>query len=243
MTIAALYDIHGNLPALEAVVAELRRETIERVVVGGDVMPGPMPRECLTLLRRLEWPVEFIVGNGDLAALDERAGRVSGAPEAWRDSIRWCGHQLSDEETRFVEAWPVTLRHDAALFCHATPRDVNEIFTAGTDDAKLRPIFDAAGANLVVCGHTHMQFDRMVGSTRVVNAGSVGMPFGRRGADWLLVGERIELRHTDYDLETSVARVRATLDPGAEEFALRYLLDPPSADFIRAAFAKVELTA
>jgi putative phosphoesterase len=243
MTVAALYDIHGNLPALEAVVAALRQESIERIVVGGDVMPGPMPRECLTLLRRLEWPVEFIVGNGDRAALDERAGRVSGAPESWRDSIRWCGRQLSDEETRFVESWPVTLRHDMTLFCHATPRDVNEIFSVRTSEEKLRPIFEAAAANLVVCGHTHMQFDRMVGSTRVVNAGSVGMPFGRRGADWLLLGERVELRHTDYDIETSVERLRETLDPGAEDFALRYLLDPPSADFILATYAKAELTA
>ena len=90
----------------------------------------------------------------------------------------------------------------SVLFCHATPRDDNEIFTSRTAETILLPIFDAANADVVVCGHTHMQFDRMVGKTPVVNAGSIGMPFGTPGAHWLLLGPEIELRHTNYDERT-----------------------------------------
>jgi diadenosine tetraphosphatase ApaH/serine/threonine PP2A family protein phosphatase len=81
---------------------------------------------------------------------------------------------------------------------------------------------------VVVCGHTHMQFDRMIGTTRVVNAGSVGMPFGEPGAYWLLLGPDVELRHTSYDLKRAAERIRQTDYPQAEDFAARYVLQPPS---------------
>jgi predicted phosphodiesterase len=242
LKIAALYDIHGNLPALEAVVAELRQAGVDQVVVGGDVLPGPMCRDCLTLLRRLEWPVQFIMGNGDEASLDERAGKPGCAPAAFRESIRWCGEQLTDEEARFAGRWPMTLRIGDVLFCHATPRDLKEIFTARTDEAKLRPVFEPANASTVVCGHTHMQFDRAVGATRVLNAGSVGMPFGAPGAYWLLLGDSIELRRTEYDLAAAAARILESRYPLAGEFADRNVLDPPSAEFILDSYAKNELT-
>ena len=86
------------------------------------------------------------------------------------------------------------------LFCHATPRNDNEIFTRLTPEEHLLPIFARLNADIVVLGHTHMQFDRMVGTVRVVNAGSVGMSFGEPGADWLLLGPDVQLRHTRYDL-------------------------------------------
>ena len=115
------------------------------------------------------------------------------------------------------------------LFCHATPRHENEIFTRLTPEERLLPVFEGLDVPLVVCGHTHMQFDRMIGRTRVVNAGSVGMPFGEPGADWLLLGPNIEieLRHTCYDLTRAAERMRAT--PYPEDFAARYVLQPPSA--------------
>jgi predicted phosphodiesterase len=83
------------------------------------------------------------------------------------------------------------------LFCHATPRNDNEIFTRLTAEERLLPVFGEAQGELVVCGHTHMQFDRMVGKTRVVNAGSGGMPFSDPGAEWPLLGPEIQLRHTN----------------------------------------------
>ena len=114
------------------------------------------------------------------------------------------------------------------LFCHATPRSDTELFTRVTDEHQLRPVFDAIASDVVVCGHTHMQFDRMVGARRVINAGSVGMPFGEPGACWLLLGADIELRRTSYDLADAARRVRATRYPQAEEFAPRNVLDRPT---------------
>ena len=246
MRIAALYDIHGNLPALEAVLEDLRRASVDRVVVGGDVLPGPMARESLERLLELDVPTGFIVGNGEVAALAERAGRPSGVPEQFRDVVRWSGEQLRPEHERAIAAWPKTLRVEIAeigrvLFCHATPRNEHEIFTRSTAEERLRPIFDAADAALVVCGHTHMPFDRTVGRTRVVNAGSVGMPFGRTGADWLLIGPGVEPRHTEYDLARAAGRIRATAYPKAEDFAARHVLQSPSEEQMLAAYAQAEL--
>jgi diadenosine tetraphosphatase ApaH/serine/threonine PP2A family protein phosphatase len=127
------------------------------------------------------------------------------------------------------------------LFCHATPRSDDEIFTRLTAENRLVPIFEGLDVPLDVCGHTHMQFDRAVGVTRVVNAGSVGMPFGEVGAYWLLLDPDVVLRHTPYDLSHAAARIRSTSYPRADEFAQRNVLQPPSEDEILALYSGVEL--
>jgi len=247
MPIAALYDIHGNLPALEAVLEEIQQLKIDRVVVGGDVLPGPMPRETLECLLNLDIPVDFIYGNGEVAVLEQMAGRDPAAvPEQHRPIIRWTAQQLDPNLQRSIGAWPRTIRFEVSglgevLFCHATPRNENECFTRLTLEDKLLPVFDAVNASMVVCGHTHMQFDRMVGKVRVVNAGSVGMPFGNAGADWLLLGPHVELRHTPYDLENAAARIRATSYPQAQDFAANNVLQPPAEAKMLELFTRVEL--
>jgi predicted phosphodiesterase len=243
---AALYDIHGNLPALEAVLREVRREAVDLVVVGGDVLPGPMPRETIDALCELEIPVRFIHGNGERAVLDELAGRESGVPEAYREMMRWVGRQLCPADERLLAGWPGTLRLaidglGEVLFCHATPRNDTEIFTRLTPEERLLPVFAGVGVPLVVCGHTHMPFDRTVGEIRVVNAGSVGMPFGEPGADWLLLGPGVEWRHTSYDLAAAAERIRATEYPQAEDFAARNVLQPPTQDAMLAIFSRGEV--
>jgi putative phosphoesterase len=248
--VAALYDIHGNLPALEAVLGEVRRERVDAIVVGGDVLPGPMPRECLAALQALTCPVHYIRGNGDREVAAQFQGIVTPwferAREEWRVPVRWTAQQLSKEEGELVATWPLTLKLTIdglgeVLFCHGTPRDDNECFTRLTPESALLPILQAAGAKVVVCGHTHMQFDRKVGDVRVVNAGSLGMPFGEPGADWLMLGPAVELRHTNYDLENAAARVRATSYPQAEEFAEKNILRPPAAEPMLEAFTKAGL--
>ena len=256
MRVAALYDIHGNLPALEAVLEDVRNTGVDRIVVGGDVIPGPMPRETLTLLLGLEVPVQFIYGNGELAVLaqiaakDSKAvtywGTVSGEPlpEPLQEVLRWTGLQLRSDHEEILRAWPGTFEVDLpgmgkVLFCHGTPRSETEGFTRLTPEDCLLPVFQGLAARLVVCGHTHMQFDRMVGATRVVNAGSVGMPFGRPGADWLLLSGNIQLQHTSYDLASAADRVRATQYPQAEEFAARSILEPPSEEEMVRAFTNI----
>jgi predicted phosphodiesterase len=240
--VAALYDIHGNLPALEAVLRDVRAAGVERVVVGGDVLPGPMPSESLACLQDLDIPVQFIQGNGDREVI----APTGTLPEAYLETMRWNAGQLSAEDVRQIAGWPSTerVRIDGigeVLFCHATPRNDLEIFTRLTPDEALLPIFEGLGVPLAVCGHTHMQFDRTIGTVRVINAGSVGMPFGEPGAYWLLLGPGVELRRTPYDLEAAAERIRATKYPTAEEFAARNVLQPPSEQDILAAFTNVGL--
>jgi predicted phosphodiesterase len=231
--VAALYDIHGNLPALEAVLDDVRSAGVDQIVVGGDVVPGPMPRETLACLRALEIPTQFIHGNCEVAALAELAGRSSGVPEPFRSLVQWSGEQLDEDQRDALAAWPRTIAIDieglgAVLFCHGTPRDENEIFTRVTPDERILPAFTGVTSSLVVGGHTHMQFDRTIGNLRVVNAGSVGMPFGDPGAYWLLLGPRVDFRHTSYDLDAAAARIRASAYPQAEQFAANELLHPRS---------------
>jgi len=247
MRVAAVYDIHGNLPALDAVLEDIRRAHVDHIVVGGDVVPGPMPRETLDRLLGLEIETVFIQGNGDREIVATRRGMLTGAvPERFRGMMRWVADELTPDDEQLLAGWPPTTRLvipglGDVLFCHATPRNDTDIFTRETPEERLLPIFERAEADVVVCGHTHMQFDRTVGSVRVVNAGSVGMPFEEPGAYWLLAGPTIELRRTAYDLEAAAARVRQTRYPDAEEFADRNILRSPTAADTLAAFAKVDL--
>lgn len=247
MRIAALYDIHGNLPGLEAVLKEVRRERVDQIVIGGDVVPGPMPRETLACLLALGLPVSFIKGNGEDAVLAHRAGKPRDTlPEQAREPVRWTAEQLHAEEANVLAAWPNTIAFEVdgigeVLFCHATPRNNTEIFTRLTAEDRLLPVFAGVNASLVVCGHTHMQFDRMIGNVRVLNAGSVGMPFGEPGAYWLLLDSKVELRHTTYDFALAAEGIRATQYPQAENFATRNVLAPSSEADMLAAFAKAEL--
>ncbi len=168
-------------------------------------------------------------------------------PEYFREALKWNAAQLGTGDQHVIDGWPLTLRAHVdgigdVLFCHATPRNDTEIFTRATPAEKLLPIFEPLGAALAVCGHVHMQFDRTIGHTRIVNAGSVGMPFQDPGAYWLLPGRGVELRRTDYDLRAAADLVRATAYPHAEEFATKSILQPPPEPLMIELFAKAELT-
>jgi len=250
MRVAAIYDIHGNLPALEAVLQDIRQARVDQILVGGDVVPGPMPNETIQCLLDLKIPVQFIQGNGDREVIAHMTGRETdwfrGAPEKWREPVRSSAQQLHAEHARLLAAWPKTLSLEMpglgqVLFCHATPRNDTEMFTRLTPEAVLGPVFAGVDSPVVVCGHTHMQFDRRVGKTRVVNAGSVGMPFADPGAYWLLLGPDLQLRRTQYDLAKAADRIRQTPYPQAEAFAAHSVLKPPSEEESLKAFARVEI--
>lgn len=246
MRVAALYDIHGNLPALEAVLTDVKAARVDQIVIGGDVIPGPMPRECLDRVLALDVPARFIIGNGDRETVAANRGTMSSMiPPAFREAMEWNGKQLGVDDEKMIDAWPLMERLSIdgvgdVVFCHATARNDTEIFTSATDAAKLAPLFDPLRAALVVCGHTHIQFDRHIGATRVVNAGSVGMPFQKPGAYWLLIGPKVELRCTRYDLQDAAARVRATAYPLADDFAGRILNGADEAE-TTAKFSAAEL--
>jgi putative phosphoesterase len=250
MRVAAIYDIHANLPALEAVLEDIRQEKVDQIVVGGDVLPGPMPRETIDCLLGLDVPVQFIHGNGDREVLAQMRGTETewyrAAPEQWREPVRWTAQQLHAEDEKLLAKWPETLRVQISglgevLFCHATPRNDTEIFTRLTPEERLSPILKGLDVSMVICGHTHMQFDRTIGAIRVLNAGSVGMPFGEPGAYWLLLGPSVELRRTRYDLAKAAERIRGTRYPQARDFAERNILQPPPEEKTLEAFARVEL--
>ena len=259
MRVAALYDIHGNLPALEAVLQDVRQAGVDQIVVGGDVVPGPMVRETLRRLLDLDLPTHFIHGNGELAILAQMAGARTGSVTYWGTTsgarppenvveiYRWTAAQLQPEFEPVLARWPKTLQLEIdglgqVLFCHSTPRSETEAFTRLTAEDRLLPLFEPLQVAVVVCGHTHMQFDRRVGRTRVVNAGSVGAPFGEPGAYWLLLGPDVQLRRTAYDFAAAAERIRDTGYPQAEEFAVQSVLAPPSEETMLEVFAPFELS-
>ncbi|MBA2615524.1 MAG: metallophosphoesterase family protein [Actinobacteria bacterium] len=228
-TVAALYDIHGVLPALEAVLAEPDVRWADLVLVGGDAVMGPFPAETLEALVGLGERALFVRGNTD---------RVLGelpADDPWAERNAWVCAELGDEATAAVTAWPESLAVEIdglgqTLFCHGSPRSDTEILTRATPPERLAPILAEVREPVVVCGHTHVQFDRRFEGTRLVNAGSLGMPYeGETGARWALLGPDVELRRTSYDVEAAANRVRASGLPGADEFAEEYVLSSHSA--------------
>ncbi len=233
MRIAALADIHGNLPALEAVLEEVRGAAPDLVVVCGDVASGPMPAQTIRLLRGLS-DVRFVSGNADrglVEAFDHQSG-----PEWSGPFGEWCSRQISRDDRNFLAAFEATVLVEdveglgRVLFCHGSPRSDVEIMTAETPDERIRAFTGGLDVDAVICGHTHMQFDRRVDRFRVVNPGSVGMPYGEAGAFWAVLGPDVEMRRTMYDREAAVTRIRALDWPGAEDFARENVLTVPSTE-------------
>jgi len=200
LRVAALYDAHGNLPALDAVLAELDADVI---LVGGDFVAGPWPAETLERLRGLDGDVRYIRGNADRELTEPPKPQVEAGPP--QEVLEWVRERLSDEQLAFLTKLPLTDSVEVdglgrVLFCHATPRDDNEILTRISPDQRWRRALAGVEADVIVCGHTHVQFDRRVDQLRIVNAGSVGMPYeDRPGAYWALVGAEVELRRTEYE--------------------------------------------
>jgi predicted phosphodiesterase len=196
--VAALYDIHGNLPALEAVLAEVEALGVDAVVVGGDVAAGPMPRETLEVLHARR-DARFIRGNADR---ELAVGAPEPAGEAARPAWSWLTDHLDDEQREWLAGLDLSLTVDveglgAVLFCHGSPRSDEEIITRLSPDERVAPMLTDVAEPVVVCGHTHVQFDRPIDGRRIVNAGSVGMPYqDRPGAYWALLSDVVDLRRT-----------------------------------------------
>jgi putative phosphoesterase len=230
MRVAALADIHGNLPALEAVLSELAHEDVDLLVVCGDVASGPLPAESVDVLRALP-NARFVRGNADRGLVIAFDGEK--LPKWPGPAADWCASQLAREQRDFLASFSdtVAIQIDGlgrVLFCHGSPRSDEEVMTAETPDERLREVTAGVDADVIVCGHTHMPFDRMAGGVRVINPGSVGMPYGEPGAFWALLGPHIEFRRTDYDREAAAERIRRSSWPGADEFARENVVSVPS---------------
>jgi putative phosphoesterase len=235
VTVAALADIHGNLPALEAVLADPAFARADVVVIGGDVVAGPMPAEVLDRLAGIELPIRWVRGNADrevVASFDRGDTDPSAHPDDPPARVdAFAAGRLSRAQRDLLAGFEEVVSLEGALFCHGSPRDDNEIITALTPPERLAPMLEGVADALVVCGHTHHQFDLRAGEQRVVNAGSVGMPYeGAAAAFWLLVEDgEPEFRRTDLDIDAVAAAIRASDYPDAEDLIETCLVEPVSA--------------
>ena len=238
MRVAAISDIHGNLPALQAVLADLEHEEIDGIVVAGDTISGPWPVEVFDVVARLG--ADVVRGNADREVIQrsEQFGQL--AP--------WCADLLGDERIEAAAAWPLTLDLEVeglgrVLVCHSTPVSDDPIYTRITPEEELLTLLGDVDADVVLCGHTHMQYDRRLSSgRRVVNPGSVGLPYeGSPGAYWALLGPGVAWRRTEYEVEATVAAIRGLGAP-VDQQLLAYLVDPPSPEDTTAYFESLRGT-
>lgn len=229
MAVAVLSDIHGVLPALDAVLAEPDVRDADRIVLTGDIAAGPQPTQVLDRLTGLGDRVVWVRGNCERELVDLARDPSRAVPF---EISRYAADQLSPDHVALLDALPhpVTLEVDGfgpVLFCHGTPRDDDEIVLVDTRLERWADVFADVPDDVrtIVCGHTHMPFVRLVDRRLVVNAGSVGMSYGGLGADWVLLDRGAVVVHsTRYDVEAARAAVRATCDyPDIDEWTDEYL--------------------
>ena len=207
MRIAALYDIHGNLPALESALSDVVLASVDAIVVGGDVAEGPQPAETLDLLEAVDIPLRWLRGNCD------------------REPSEWVTERLDKRRLEWLTTLPPTDRITVlglgpVLFCHGSPQSDEDIVTAVSDPDRVTPMLAGVDEAIVVSGHTHVQFDRSVAGHRLINAGSIGMPYqGVAGqAFWTLLGPGVEPRNSAYSAGVFASTLRSTGYPNPEWF-------------------------
>jgi len=228
-SVAAFYDVHGNAPALEAALADALAEGVDRIVIGGDIATGPFPCETMAIIRSMPVPVTIVRGNADRELVNAARAQASDAADPWARRTRWSGEQLDQGELDLLAQLPLAVTIDIdglgpVLFCHAAPDDDDLILTPLSDEIRVRRAIGDVSAAVIVCGHVHVQYERVVGPKRVVNAGSIGMPYeGRAGAYWALLGPAVAFRRTGYDHEAAARLVYATDFPGAAGYAREFV--------------------
>lgn len=226
MNVAVLSDIHGVLPALEAVLAEPDVRAADRIVLLGDLLAGPMPVETLERLQALGERAVWVRGNADRELAESVRTGGSFVPDP---IFPWAARQLRPADLPVLDALPLTVTLGEVLFCHATPRDDAEIVLVDSSPERWAEVLAGVSAPTVVCGHTHMQFARFADRRLVVNPGSVGMPYGARGAHWALLGEGVQLRRTEYDAEAACRELAArSAYPDIEGWADYFVRNPAS---------------
>jgi putative phosphoesterase len=229
MRVAVLADIHGNLPALHAVIEEVDKAGVDKVVLLGDIALGPMPSETLDRLAEMGDRAVWLRGNCDreiVTAFD--GGDPPGASRA--EEASWCAALITRRHRDRLDELPlsVTLEIDGlgpTLFCHASPRRDDEMLLVDSPLEQWEAALSGVSTQVVVVGHSHMPFDRLAAGHRVVNAGSVGMPYGPRGATWALMGPDVTLRRTVYDTTAAAAVISSSRHPKARRWAEEYVLE------------------
>jgi putative phosphoesterase len=244
--IAALSDIHGNIQALNAVLEEIDRDQPDMIVVCGDVASGPFPNETLERLMELGEPAYFIRGNADRELVSAYDSHLQFNPEEKDPALlfsSWSAQQINRRQRNFLASFEDRVVLDVlglgkVLFCHGSPRSDEEIITSLTPEDSLEKLLAGINEKVVVCGHTHHQFDRKMHAYRVINPGSIGMPYeGKPGAYWALLGPEVYLRRTEYDFGRAVEHAHSVGYPDTSY--QETILTPPKPDEVAAFFEEV----
>jgi predicted phosphodiesterase len=224
MRVAALADVHGNAPALAAVLDEVERDAPDLVVFCGDLTWGSLVQETLALVRALEIPTRFVRGNADRAVAEDTGARGE-----------WIRAQHSADDLAYLSSFEPTVTVDVdelgrTCFAHGSPRSDEECVTERTPTDRIAEFMGDRTEECIVTAHVHVRYERVVDGVRLLSPGSVGVPYeGRRGAFWALLGPTVELRRTDYDVESAVELMLKSGDPDAGRIG-GMILDPPARD-------------
>lgn len=210
-SVAILSDVHGVLPALDAVLAEPDVRSADVIALTGDITAGPQPVEVLERLLDLGDRALWLRGNADREMVEISRG-ISDAPDP---ISAWAARQIPEHYIEFLAGLPHVLTRTVrgfgeVTFCHATPRDDEEVVLVDSRLERWTEVFAGVRESVrtIVCGHTHMPFTRLVYGRQVINPGSVGMPYGRPGAHWALLDDgAAALRHTAFDLDDACHRI------------------------------------
>jgi putative phosphoesterase len=219
--IAIVADVHGNLAALDAVVADVEELRPDLVVHGGDLaFNGPKPGECADRIRELGWP--GVIGNMDRALETHREGA----------GVGWARERLSEELNAWLQAQAMEWRHeDRVGLVHAVPGDLWQAVSPDTDDAELRAIYGPLGTRVAAYCHIHQAYVREIGDLTVANTGSVGLPFdGDPRSSYLVVDDgTVSHRRVAYDLERALNDLGASDHPNAAAIEQIYRTGRPPA--------------
>ena len=232
MRVAALADVHGNAVALEAVLAELERAQPDLIVSCGDLTWGPLPLETVALLEPWRERLLCVRGNSERELVERKL--IDSEIAVWEHE-QHDGAALSEYLGRTQPSVTVEVEGlGATLFCHGSPRSDEECVTVETPDERVAEFTAGVEAACIVTAHTHMQYDRRVGETRLLNPGSVGLPYEPESgyAYWALLGPDVELRRTPYDLDAAVGRLRGGGMPAFERIEELMRTPPPQAEVI-----------
>jgi putative phosphoesterase len=232
--VALISDLHGNLPALEAVLAELEHEEFDKLVCLGDVAVGPQPTETLRRVKGLGCPV--VMGNWDAWFLSDLPSHSDELGRKLVETGAWSAEQLSPADREYMQTFQqrleLPLDGTTTLLCvHGSPRSYEDFILATTPDESLEQMLDGQRAPVMAAGHTHFQMLRRHNELLLVNPGSVGLPFRHpdadqvmrigRWAEYGLIGLddgrlTVELRRTLFDVDDFLRAALRTGMPHAE---------------------------
>ena len=238
--IAVLADIHGNAPALRAVLAQIDRDPADAIVVAGDMVGGPLVRETLELLSARQEQIRWVRGNSEREAVAVYDGAPPSDDPPGR-AAAWSAAALDRRWRDELNSWPISLSLDAVRFCHGSPRRDDEILTRSTPDQILLDALGRVPERLVVGGHTHQQMVRTLpGGVTYANAGSVGMPYeGRPGAFWMMIESGAPWPcETAYDLDVAREELTRSGFSDVDDHLGESLLDPVDPDSVTAFFER-----